>query len=63
MLEPAVAFVDDSQLEQIRIDRCAAEQIDLRLANARQIVREALVVAAVPAGNRDGVGDGAGFEA
>ncbi len=58
MLEPAIAFVSASKLEQIGVDRRAAarraaEQVDLRLADARQIVRQALPVATVPAGDRD----------
>ena len=58
MLETAVAVADGGHLEQIAVERRgdlrrAAEEIDLPLADAREIAREPLEIGVLPAGDRD----------
>src|ERR1700676_3875563 len=58
MLEPTVALADDEHLEEVVVDgraavRHAAEQVDLCLGYALQIVGKTAEIATMPAGDSD----------
>ncbi len=67
VLEAAIAFADCRDLEEVSVERCtasrrAAEEIDVPLADACKVAREALEIGARAAGERDFVAHAAGRE-